>query len=57
MKAVLYRLVRSIVAVVAGTLVAKFQNDPRYLWLAPLIQAAGKALRVRWPALADVLPF
>lgn len=57
MKDVMVRALRSLVSTVAGVAIAKWQNDPRYIWIVPALQGAGKALRVKWPKLAPWLPF
>ena len=57
MKAILWRILRTSLATAVSVYTAKWQADPAYLWISPALLSLGKALRVRWPALADVLPF
>lgn len=51
------RLLRAVASTAASAAIAKWQSDPRYLWLVPLLQAGGKALRERWPEVGGVVPF
>jgi len=41
----LWRFARTAVAIGVATGAAWATNDPRWVWLAPIITAAGKALR------------
>lgn len=51
------RIVRSTVATGAAVLTAKLNGDPRYVFLAPLVQALGKAIREWFPKVVPWLPF
>jgi len=44
-KTIIWRLVRTSAAMLIATGGAWAANDPRYIWLAPIIAALGKALR------------
>lgn len=48
-RGVWYKLIRGALAVVVSGAMAKMQGDPKYLWLVPIIQMVGKALRVQFP--------
>lgn len=45
LNAFLWRAARTAVALGLASAAAWASNDPRYIWLAPLIAAAGKAAR------------
>lgn len=47
MKKVLKRLARATVSILVAGGLAYIKKDPKYLALAPLIQAAGKWLRIK----------
>lgn len=56
-KRLIVRAVRSAVATALGAAAAKVQSDPKWLAAIPLLQALGKAIRDRWPKVADLVPF
>jgi hypothetical protein len=45
LNAFLWRAARTAVAVGLASIAAWAANDPRWIWLAPIIAAMGKALR------------
>lgn len=45
LKAFLWRLTRTAVAIGLASAAAWAAKDPKLIWLAPIISAAGKALR------------
>jgi len=44
----LWRLVRTAASIGIATAVAWATNDPKWLWLAPVISAAAKVLREKF---------
>lgn len=52
------RLIRSGVSTVIGVLASKYKGDPLYISLTPILQAASKFGRDKWPnSLWEILPF
>jgi hypothetical protein len=51
------RVVRSILSLGAAALTAKAANDPRLIWLTPVLQGAGKVVRDKFPGASDLVPF
>ena len=56
LQGIIWRLVRGSVTTGIGVLVARYLNDPRYIWLAPVILALSKALREKFPGKVEWLP-
>jgi hypothetical protein len=56
-KRVALRLLRSTVATAGGLLAAKLASDPRLVFLAPILQGLGKALRSKYPKAGPLIPF
>lgn len=52
------RLLRAGMSTAAGVLVAKYQSNPLYISLTPILQAGSKFLRDKFPnSLLEILPF
>lgn len=51
------RAIRSSLSVAISAWIAKNQNNPYYLAIAPLLQTIGKYLRDKWPNRWGWLPF
>lgn len=49
LKRLAWRFVRSAITAVIAGLVSKYQNDPRYLLVAPVLQTVGKYIREKYP--------
>jgi hypothetical protein len=56
-KRVLLRAVRGVVSMGVGIVLARYGNDPSYLWITPALSSAGKFLRERFPRWAGAVPF
>lgn len=51
------RLIRSAASLAAGAALAHNQNNPWLIAATPLIQAASKWARDKWPGYFEWLPF
>ena len=56
MNSIIWRLIRGTVATAISGWVATVQADARYAYLVPVILAAGKALRLKFPKKLGWLP-
>ena len=56
MNSIIWRLIRGTVATAISGWVASAQADARYAYLVPVILAAGKALRLKFPKKLGWLP-
>jgi len=56
-KETLARAGRVAVATAAGGLLERYQNDPRFLAITPLLSMLGKFLRLKYPKAGSWLPF
>lgn len=52
----LMRALRGVTSTGISALIASLQHNPNWMWLAPVILAAGKGLREKFPQL-NWLPF
>jgi hypothetical protein len=55
-KKMIWRYVRSAIALGLGSTLQAVFNQPMLIWLAPVINSLGKVLREKYPGMFDWIP-